>query len=451
MLRAAEQSRITDANAEYYGVSMEKLMENAGKGLAWELIKRYGRGRRIAFVCGPGNNGGDGMAAARHLARQAEPVVYLVGSADKIKSKLTQKNWQKLKSDKYDNIQPKDITGGFDVVVECLFGTGISGDLREPYRGIVKKINRMRAGKVSVDMPAPGFKSELSICLETEKVPGSPVVDIGIPAKIKDLVGPGEVKALKRPGSGSHKGDNGKVLIIGGNETYHGALFLSAKMASRLVDLVYVSSVPENNQLIRGMKSKLAEFIAVPRPNVASLAKEADVVLAGPGLGTNEPERKLLLELTKETAGKRFVLDADALKLIKPSQLPPGCIITPHASEFKALFNQTSCLKNIKSMSLKYGCVIAVKGKTDYVAYQGEVKRNTAGNAGMTKGGTGDVLAGLIAGLACGNDPYLAARAGVFLNGLAGDKLEKRKSYMYSASELINEVPKVYKHITRST
>jgi len=449
MLTPVQQAILTDINAEYYGVSMERLMENAGKGVADELVRRFGKGRRIAFVCGPGNNGGDGLVAARHLAGRAEPAVYLVGGAADIKSGLTRKNWQRLKTEKRENIQPNDLSNDWDVVVECLFGTGISGSLKEPYQSIVQKINRFKGQKVSVDMPAPGFRPGVSICLETEKVAGSPVVDIGVPKRVRSLIGPGEVKMLSTPKDNSHKGDNGRVLVIAGSDQYHGAVLLASKMAAKLVDLVYVSSTIENNKLVSKLKSRLAEFIAVERGQVLNTARTMDVILAGPGLGREDQAGRLLKELFRKYPQKKYILDADALRLVKPSEIPANSVITPHKQEFKQLFGLAAGKTNLKKVSKKYGFAVVLKGKTDYVAWQEDFKKNTAGSAGMTKGGTGDVLAGLVAGLAVKNDLDLAARAAVFLNGRAGEELEKRKGHMYSASELINEVPKVYRYTTR--
>lgn len=442
MISPIIQAQIYDDNAIYYGYPLKKLMENAGKGIAETLLKKYGKGKRIAFICGPGNNGGDGLVAAGYLKGKAEPVVFLVPEVNNVKSELTTKNWKRYQGEKYDGIRPKDIKGEFDVVVECLFGTGIQENLKEPYKRVVNRIKNLKAQKVSVDVPTPGYKEDMVISLMTKKRPQATTVDIGYPQWLEKRVGVGEVRALHQPAPVSHKGENGKVLIVGGNETYHGALLLACRVASKIVDLVYASSVPENNRLIQKMRSQLAEFIAVPRDEIKEAVKGVDSILLGPGLGVDQEIKELVNRILKKNKNKKYVLDADALKVVNPKNLNKNCIVTPHKSEFKQLFGVKPTVGNMKKLSRKHGCIIVLKGNPDYVISEEEVKINDNGNAGMTKGGTGDVLAGLITALTANNDPFLAARAGVFINGLAADRLFSRVSYYYSAGDLVKEIPK---------
>ncbi len=441
MIDGIVQAKIYDDNASYYGYPLEKLMENAGKAVAEVLLERYGENKRIAFICGPGNNGGDGLVAARRLQSKAWVVVFMIPAANQVKSELTKKNWDRYQGEKYENIHSQDIKGKFDIIVECLFGTGIKGELKEPYRSIVLRLNSLQGKKVSIDLPTQGYKEDIIISLMTQKHPEAIVVDIGYPQWLKKKIGVGEVKALYKPGSTSHKGENGKVLVVGGSETYHGALLLSSKVAGKVVDLVYASSVPENNRLIHKMKFSLFEFIAIPRNQVKETIKDMDSVLIGPGMGASLENKDFIHKILKANKSKKIILDADALKVIDPKFLNKNCLVTPHKREFKKLFKVKPSSANLKKMSKKYGCVIVLKGKPDYVVYGEEVKVNENGNAGMTKGGTGDVLAGLITALAARNDLFLAARAGVFINGLAADRLFSKSSYYYSAGDLVEEIP----------
>lgn len=435
-----KQTIVYDYNAIYYGYPIERLMERAGKRIADFLIKKYGRGKKIGFFCGLGNNGGDGFVAARYLLKNSKPEVYLIGNAKNIRTSEARKNWERFRGVKFENIDASQIPNHFDIVVECLFGTGIEGKLREPYYSAIKKLNRLRGKKVAIDYPVPGFKPDFAISM----------MDIGYPKWLKEKIGIGEVKSLYKPIEKSHKGDNGKLLIIGGNEIFHGALLLAAKIASKVVDLVYFSSILENNELIKRMKLKLCEFITVPRDEVvnfvnAELSRSIDTILIGPGMGISEETRMLTNQLLKRFKNKRFVLDADALKVVDKKLLNKNCIITPHKEEFKSLFGLAASKKAVFKMARKYKCIIVLKGVKDYVSDGNELKVNITGNPGMTKGGTGDVLAGLIAALACKNDLFLAASAGVFINGLAGDRLKKKYSYYYNASDLIDEIPKTIK------
>jgi hydroxyethylthiazole kinase-like uncharacterized protein yjeF len=288
--------------------------------------------------------------------------------------------------------------------------------------------------------------------------------------KVAAAVGPGEVKALYKPPFDSRKGENGKLLIIAGSEKYHGAPLLATKMAGKLVDLVFFSSVPENNELVKKMRSKLCEFIVVPRDELEKFIKRCDAVLLGPGMGISEETKNLTNRLLKKYPNKKFILDADALKLVDLNLLSlrakrsnpvhvrdrhvptfvgarddSHCILTPHAGEFRILFKIKATPKNVAKMAKKYNCAIVLKGPVDVICSKGRCKFDYAGNAGLTKGGTGDVLAGLIAALACKNDLFLAACAGTFLLGKSGERLFKKFSYYYNPSDLISEIPKTIK------
>lgn len=260
-----------------------------------------------------------------------------------------------------------------------------------------------------------------------------------------DLVGPGEVKSLYKPGSDSHKGQNGQLFMIAGSESYHGALVYAAKTASKSVDLIFIYSSPDNLKIIQKIKEDLAEFVPVTEENFAKYMQRSDCVLMGPGLGVSNGVKRRLENTIKAYPNKKYLLDADALKLLKPNILDQNFVVTPHGDEFKQFFGVEASKDSTKEMAKKYGCTIVLKGNVDYICGPIECKENQTGNAGMTKGATGDVLAGLIAALMTKNDNFLAACAGTFLNGLAGDRLKEKVSFWYSASDLVNEIPKARK------
>ena len=151
----------------------------------------------------------------------------------------------------------------------------------------------------------------------------------------------------------------------------------------------------------------------------------------------------------KRYSNKKFVIDADSLKVINPIFLNKNCIITPQKKEFEKLFGLEATEKNVKDMAEKFNCIILLKGPTDIICSREDCRINITGNQGMTKGGTGDVLAGLVAALACKNDLYLSACAGAFINGLAGDRLKKKVSFYYNATDLADEIPKVLKELNK--
>ena len=463
---------ILDTNARYYGISILDLMERAGRGVADFITKKFGKNKKVAVFCGLGNNGGDGFVAARYLCRDNDIAVFLVGKPEEIKTEEAKINFQNLKTQISKlktttknlkllvNLSVHDIVGvlaraRFDVVVDALFGVGVKGKLKEPYTNVIRLMNKMPGKKVAVDNPSPGFKVDYTVSMHYPKIPGAYVTDIGL-KEVERKVGPGEVKALYKPPADSHKGQNGQLMIIAGGEHYHGAPLLATKMASKIVDLVFFSSVPENSELVRKMRSKLCEFIVVParrsfgeggpQDEVGKFIKRCDAILLGPGMGMIEETKNITNRLLKKYPDKKFVLDADALKLVNPRLLGENCILTPHAGEFQVLFKIRATPQNVAKMAKKYGCVIVLKGPVDIICDgKGDCKKDYAGNAGLTKGGTGDVLAGLVAALACKNDLFLAACAGTFLLGLAGERLFKKVSYYYNPSDLILEIPKVMK------
>lgn len=297
------------------------------------------------------------------------------------------------------------------------------------------------------------------------------------------------LKQLYVPPPGSHKGQNGKLMIIGGSHLFHAASLWALQIASRIVDMVFYSSVPENNLIVEELKKEFRNGIVVRRDDMESYIDEADAVLIGPGMMRSEAksskfkvkslEEINMLEdegeqsywltkyLLEKYPQKKWVIDAGALQMMEPEWLLPlhgNAIITPHPIEFERVFKVTRDTRHETQsedvsriachMSQKYNCIIVLKGKEDLVcgpfdSAQGEIRcmRISGGNAGMTKGGTGDVLAGLIAALATKNDLWLAATAGCYLNKKAGDSLFENVGYYFNASDLADEIPKVMKQL----
>ena len=279
------------------------------------------------------------------------------------------------------------------------------------------------------------------------------------------------IAKIQIPKSDSHKGQNGRLLIIGGSHLFHGASLWSLKVATRIVDMVFYSSVLENNELAQKLKSELYDLIVVPRNKIEDYLQEADVILIGPGLpreegreAGEESTRNLVKRLFEKFSDKKWVIDGGALTEIEPEwlrELNGNVILTPHHKEFENLFDDVILSESEESkkilrrftpqddmvaeMSKKYNCTILLKGPTDLICSPEECVSVEGGNAGMTKGGTGDVLAGLVAALACKNDLFLAAASGSFINKKAGEELFKRVGYYFNASDLADEIPKIMK------
>jgi len=269
------------------------------------------------------------------------------------------------------------------------------------------------------------------------------------------------LKKLYVPLPDSHKGQNGKLLLISGSKLFHSSSLWALKVASRIVDMVFYSSVDENNEIVKEAKKEFRDGIVVPRSKVEEYVQEADCILIGSGLPRKEgkekgdDDTKILTEtLLKKYPKKKWVLDGGSLQTINPEIIPPNSIITPHSREFKTLFGMEASKESIEAMSKKYTIVIVTKGPTDIVcppfdSAQGKTRcvRVSGGNAGMTKGGTGDVLAALIASFYCKNEAFLSACAGSYINKKAGESLYKKMGYYFNSSDLADEIPKIMKNL----
>lgn len=284
---------------------------------------------------------------------------------------------------------------------------------------------------------------------------------------------PEDLKKLYFPPKDSHKGMNGKLTIIGGSHLFHGASFWALKVASRIIDMVFYSSIPENNKLVQKLKAEIFDFMAIPREELKEYIEESDAVLIGPGLPREdgrqkdeEPTRQLTERLLKNFPHKKWVIDAGSLTEMEPEWilgLNGNVIITPHQKEFEQLklkikneklkitVQNLKLEEQIQIFAREYNCTVLFKSQIDIVCSPDDCVKIEGGNVGMTKGGTGDVLAGLVAALACKNDLLLAAAAGSFINKKAGEELYKKVGPYYSASDLTDEIPRVMKELPIST
>jgi ADP-dependent NAD(P)H-hydrate dehydratase / NAD(P)H-hydrate epimerase len=252
---------------------------------------------------------------------------------------------------------------------------------------------------------------------------------------------------LVKPKKKSHKGQNGRILIIAGSEKFHGALLLSVQMASRIVDMVYVHSTKDNILLIKKLQSEVSTFIAVSSEELWDTIDLVDVVLMGPGLPENGETIGLVHDILAKYPDKKTVVDATAIWHVKPECLHDNCIVTPHSREFENVFGVEASKEQVSAMAKKYKGIVALKGQVDYMSDGVELWENQTGNVGMTKGGTGDVFAGTIAALAATNDVLTATLAGAYLVGLAGDRLYKKKGTFFNAEDLLESVGVVWGEI----
>lgn len=261
-----------------------------------------------------------------------------------------------------------------------------------------------------------------------------------------------DLASLYVPLPASHKGQNGRLMIIGGSHLFHAASMWALEVASRIVDLVHYSSVPENNEIVREVKKQFRDGIVVPRAEIEAYIEEDDAVLIGPGM-TRDPETEALTNvLLEKYPTKQWVIDAGALQMMDIARIPKGAILTPHHKEFELLWKKyqggaPADPASVQEFTSHFGCIVLLKGQTDTVSNGLETRGIEGGNAGMTKGGTGDVLAGLTAALACKNDPMLAAIAASYINKKAGDALFEKVGVYFNASDLAAQIPVVMKDL----
>jgi len=485
------EMRALELNSEYYGVSRLQLMENAGRNVAVEIASRFKPSDgKITVFCGLGGNGGDGFVAARHLLCLGYDVeIFLAGRPEDIASDEAKENYQALRllsrsielAEIYDSSLLKEVKSR--VAVDALLGIRLQGPPRPPVSYMVRQINEVEAFKVAVDIPTginsdtgetlgEAVKADLTITfhkakpglLKAKEHVGELVVrHIGLPPEVERFAGPGDVSMVKkdRPPE-SHKGDFGRLLVIGGSETYSGAPALVALAALRTgVDLVYVAAPDKTAYTISSMSPNLItlkldrEYLS-PRHLSVIRRHMNDVTAAvvGPGLGLQKETGDAVEEIIRivEEDKVPLLLDADGLKAFSKfkRRLEVPVVLTPHAGEYRILTGEELSpdieerVASVQRTAHDLGAVILLKSHVDLIADGLKVKLNFTGNPGMTVGGTGDVLSGIVGGLmAQGIDPFEAAVAGAFINGAAGDFVKGEKGFHMVATDLLDWIPKI--------
>src|SRR3989344_2839455 len=290
------------------------------------------------------------------------------------------------------------------------------------------------------------------------------------------------VKDLYLPPATSHKGQNGKVLVIGGSQLFHSASLWAAEVASYLVDMVHYSSTKENNAIFFELKKTFRNGMVVAKQDLLNYVKEDDAVLVGPGMMRGQKSSKInpfdklrtgvqrskfddILRIDNEASytylltrylitnfpNQRFVFDAGALQMMEAEWLPQlqaKAIVTPHQIEFEKLFgleitslSQEEKIDAVYKMAREYRCVILLKAVVDIISDGEHTYLVEGGNSGLTKGGSGDVLAGLSLALRAKNPPLLAAVVASVLLKKSSDDIFASHGYWYNITTLISQIP----------
>ena len=442
-----------DANAAALGVPRAKLMESSGAAVARAVRAESEPGDRVVVVAGRGNNGGDGLVAARFLDDRRVSV-RLLGRRETIATEIARENWDALRRAAYDAREVRDTAAldlpEADAVVDAMLGTGLGGPLREPEATVVERVNDADATVVAVDVPSgmdadtgetPGVAVDADrVVTFHDRAPGLTgldaavtVADIGIPDAAERFVERGDLLALSRDPT-AHKGQHGEVLVVGGGP-YTGAPALAARAALRAgADLVRVAcpaSVAREVQatdpalIVRELDGDRLAPVHVDR--LLDLAAEHDAVVVGPGLGDADPTLDAVVDLLSGHDG-RAVVDADALRVVPrvDADADADLTCTPHRGELRRmggpdLRERPDPEAAVATFAAEVGATLLVKGARDVVSDGEDTRVNRTGNPGMTVGGTGDVLAGLTGALAGSLPSVQAAAVAAYANGRAGD------------------------------
>ena len=484
----SEQMREADRRTiEDLGIPAAVLMENAGRQVVAAMENAFEIDEcEIAVLCGRGNNGGDGFVVARTLYQRGIDVsVYLLGQASQVRAEA-RRNLDALVSLGLDVVEIADATAwelhgadvlAADLIVDALFGTGLSAPLDGLAETIVDDVNASPAPVIAIDLPSglsadrvdppgPAIEATLTIALAAPKLPlvlspgeaytGDLVIaDIGIPAgTIEELEGPWvelitreSVRSLIEPRArDSHKGDYGRVLVVAGSRGHAGAASLTAMSALRSgAGLVTVATPASSLPVVAALGAEYMTFPLdeSPEGTVAVEAVEhvllfgADVIAVGPGLGRS-PAAAAFVHALVERAGVPLVLDADALHAFGDDadrltgRDGVDVIITPHPGEMARLTGlsieevQAHRLDVARDFATTHRLTVILKGHRTIVATpEGKTFVNRTGNPGMATAGSGDVLTGMVAAWAAQLlDAEAASRLAVFLHGLAGDLAE---------------------------
>lgn len=488
-LLTAEEAKQLDEHAIHtVGFPGLVLMEKAAMTLVSVLMEREDRRSGFLFVCGTGNNGGDGLAAARLMCQQGyHAAVVLIGEAEKLSDDA--KTQLALAAACDVPVLKAEAIGSpyYDVLVDALFGVGLTRAVTGVYEKIICAVNETGKRVYAVDVPSGihgddgrvmnvAVRAEVTVTFGINKrglvlYPGCAyageviVGDIGYPrASYEAIVNPAyyyepddlkQILPCRKPDG--HKGSFGRVAVIGGSESMSGAAFFSAKAAYTVgAGLVKLYSVPENREiLLSGIPEALfACYGSGDEMDEAALDEAvdwADCVVLGPGMGQSA-RTCAVVSYVIQNCDKPIVLDGDGLTCC-PDELLSGSnlILTPHPKEFAKISGKQirqlkqDFLNEVRAFSQGNGCVVVGKDARTVVSDGNQIYVNVSGNSGMGTGGSGDVLTGIIAGLAAqGSDCFCAARAGVYVHGLAGDCFcDRFNAYSLTATGLLDELREV--------
>lgn len=495
IVTAEKMREIDKFSIENLGIPSMVLMENA----AIKMLKNIDLERNNGFtiVCGSGNNGGDGLALARHLFVLGKDLdIFIIGKKDNF-SKDCKINYEILinmnvnvnfieNSESINKL--REALRKNKVSVDAIFGTGLSREVRGIYRDVIKAINEISSYILSIDFPS-GLNSDngdvLGYCIEAnktisfqfykkgflkcgvEKYTGEIIIEnIGIPSFVSKTFHINDFMIDKEAVRGlipkrekhSHKGDFGRVSIVAGSVGFTGAAFISTEASIKSGAGLVTLCCPDSIQDILSTKLKEAMTVSFKdKDKLNNILGKSDVIAVGPGMGDNEDTFKIVSDIIKYT-NCPIIIDADGINVLKSNlnilrEKNNKIILTPHPGEMARITGMSidSIEKNrigiARHFAKEYDVILLLKGYNTVITDGNDVIINTTGNSAMASGGMGDCLTGIIASFAGqGVDPFEAAYLSAYVHGYCGDKLAEER-FCLSASDIIEELPFAIKEL----
>ncbi len=477
VLTGIEAGRVDAFSINNLGVNALVLMERAAMSVCDEIRNIVHDNDNILVVCGSGNNGGDGLAIARMLAKDYHVDVFLCENDFQKCSEGYKYQLKQLQL--YDVQFVTEIENKYDCIVDAVFGIGLSREIKGRYADIINRLNNMDGVKIAVDCPSgvdcttgkilgTSFISQKTITFGTMKLglllyPGTGVSgeiitkDIGFPERAYTEIHSNNIfytdnevlnfLPVREPYS--NKGTYGKVVIIAGSKNMCGAAVMASRACYAMgAGLVKIITCEENREIIQTTvpEAILCTYQNMHFEHIREEIMWGDVVLIGPGLSTNITATELVTIAV--STDKPTVIDADALNVISKERKllemikDKNVIITPHLGEMSRLMTisideiSDDIIGVCQKFAAEYGVTCVLKDTRTIISNGIITAINTSGNCGMAKAGSGDVLAGIIAGLlAQKTGIYESGVLGVYLHGLSGDEAAKRLG-RYSMSPL---------------
>ncbi len=467
------------------------LMERAAEACTDFILQTDLYGKSFKIFCGKGNNGGDGLAIARQLINKGNNVnTYIIefGAVGTVDFQINLQRLHEVTTNIHfiqsENFFPEIRDN--DIIVDALYGSGLNRPLKDLSAALVEHINKSSGNTISIDVPSGMFidKSSqdnaiikanttltfqcLKLCFlvaENAEYNGRlKVLDIGLHPQFLETVSSllqtteqRDIDEIYKPRkSFSHKGTYGHALVIAGNKGKMGAALLAANACIKTGAGLTTLNIPETYFSV--VHTYLPEAMCQAREEGFDFEK-INAVGIGPGLGT-KPAITELLQKVLQQFKSTTVIDADALNIIAQNkyllnEIKENSILTPHPKEFERLFGE---LKNdferidmALERSVKNNLIIVLKGRYTFIACKGKGWFNTTGNAGLAKGGSGDILTGIITALIAQKyEPLHAAILGIYLHGLAAEyALEKQSMESMTATDVIENLGTAFNNLNR--